>query len=315
MEKITTEKWKGLDNLHQDVELPPDLLRSAVNVDFNETGKARGRLGYSQVSAVAASNGFAFGQHVLFIQGSALQALHTQTGVVTELFPVQGDQIGRVVVGDYAYVSDGVSKWRISNSLTVADWELGDTDTYDPRIFRPFPACTKLAYYQGTLLGVVGGTVIQSAPYAFGIFDPSQDFMSIRGRINVLYANDDTVFLGSKELLAVSNFGSEAVLVNSLLALDSIDMEPVVSTGNGYWLTSRGVVQVPLKGADIKLLSPDRLGVADAVSGAVGVVRRDGITTVIATLVPDTSFAINHPLVAQDYLDADRVRKEIYDAL
>jgi len=49
----TFKGFKGMDNIHEDIELPPELLRRAVNTDVLDSGLLRRRKGFSQSLAVS----------------------------------------------------------------------------------------------------------------------------------------------------------------------------------------------------------------------------------------------------------------------
>lgn len=329
MSELTTKTWNGIDNIHADVELvraqdksgqpAAASARNAVNFDFSAAGKPVSRRGFSTVRAGQVSNGFAFEHFLLYCYAGFLRAFHTQTGEDTQLFAVQGGALGRVVVDGAAYVSDGISKWKVDSALVVSDWEMpaSDDSTYDGRVFEPFPACTKLAYFQGRICGAIGNVVVYSAPYAFGIYDPAAAFFTTPTKVNVLYGNGDALFMGADNIYTVVGLGLPTTKLDVVLAIASSDSHAAVDneTGVGYWMTERGAVAIPLNGTEAVLLSPGKLAVRPAASAAIGVFKREGVTCIVASLVPDSSFTDEHPLVSQDYIASEVTRKEIFNAL
>lgn len=329
MSELTTKAWNGIDNIHADAELvrPQDKpgqfsaapSRNAVNFDFSAAGKPISRRGFTTVRAGVVSNGFAFGQFLLYCHAGFLRAFHIQTGADTQLFAVQGSALGRAVVNDLAYVSDGISKWKIDSALVVSDWEVpaSDDSTYDGRVFVPFPACTKLAYFQGRMCGAIGNVVVYSAPYAFGVYDPATAFFTTPTKVNVLYGNGDALFMGADNVYVATDLGLSTTKLDIVLAIASADSHAAADneTGIGYWMTERGVVAVPLNGTEAMLLSPKKLAVRPAANAAIGLFKREGVTNIVASLVPDSSFTGEHPLVSRDYTASEATRKEIFNAL
>ena len=215
MNNIQASNWLGMDNIHRDVEIAPDLLRNTANLDFTARGKLVSRSGYALLSSGSASGGFAFGRYLMFIRGGSLRSLHTETGAETTLFAVSSDRIGRVIIGDYAYISDGVSKWKIDQELQVSAWEsvASDDPTFDPRFTADFPACNKLAYWKGRIVGRIGNLVVYSLPFAYGSYDQARNFFPVRGTVDLLHGNDDVLFIGADDVFAVSEFGGAIQVV------------------------------------------------------------------------------------------------------
>lgn len=316
MNKIHAKSWKGTDNIHRDVEVVPDLLRNSANLDFTADNKVVSRVGYTQLSSGAASSGFGFGPYLVYIRGGSLRALHTVTGVVTTLFAVSSAKLGRVVIDGFLYVSDGVSKWKVSSTLQVSDWGTvaADDPTFDARFVIDFPACNKLAYWKGRMFGRVGNLVVYSLPYVYGSFDPRRNYFPVQGTVNVLHGNDNTLFIGANEVFALGEVGGALSLV---FPGSSIDAEPTIDeeTGEAFWINERGLVSVAKSGAEVNLVTDGPVALRPAASAAIGFTKRSGALNIIAAMIPDSSVNEQHPLVAEDYLRSEEIRKEIFNAL
>ena len=155
MDPLHTAAWKGLDNVRSDLELPDGFARNAVNVDFTAGGKVAVRSGSVLLSAGEARSGVAFDPYILFVRSGVIRAYHTRTAVLTSLgLSAIGDRLGSAIVRKAAYLSDGLSKWKINLDLTVSAWKYPAVDdpTFDMRFVRPMPACPKMVYFQGRII-------------------------------------------------------------------------------------------------------------------------------------------------------------------
>lgn len=318
MQPLTDQGWKGSDNIHADVELAEGVLRNASNLDFMASGKVRSRPGYSLASAGASSNGFAFGKFLLSLRSGILVAYHVETGATTALGPVQGSRLGRAVIGEDLFVSDGVSKWRISPALAVSAWPYpaADDPTFDMRFLAPFPASPKLCGLQGRMVAAIGNAVIYSEPALAGAWNPARNYFTVPTPVRFLYANDDTLFVGADQLYAVAPLGVDGMRKTVALPIACPDAAPAVDaeTGAAYLPTTRGLVVIPPRGAEVSVLGSETFAVRAMSSAAVGVFKRAGVTQIIATSIPDSSSMAEHPLVSTDYLRSEAVRKELQNA-
>jgi len=316
MNRLNAKSWNGTDNIHRDVEVGANRLRNSANLDFTADSKIASRVGYALLSSGAASSGFGFGPHLIYVRGGSLRALHTTTGVVTTLFAVSSDKLGRVVIDGFLYMSDGVSKWKISSALQVSAWGTVAVDdpTFDSRFITDFPACNKLAYWKGRIFGRVGNLVVYSLPFVYGSFDPRRNYFPVQGTVNVLHGNDTALFIGADEVFAIGDIGGALSLV---FPGSSIDAEPTIDeeTGEAFWINERGLVSVAKSGAEVRLVTDGPIALRPAASAAIGFTQRSGALNIIAAMVPDSSVNEQHPLVAEDYLRSEEIRKEVFNAL
>lgn len=320
MDPIHIASWTGMDNIHNDLDLPEGRARNAVNLDFTEAGKIATRVGQTLLSAGPARSGVAFGPYVLFVRNGSLHAYHTKSGVLTNMaLGVVGDRLGAAVLPGAAYLSDGLSKWKVDPYLGVSAWEYPAADdvTFDARFFRPMPAAPKLVHFQGRMVGAIGRMLVFSYPYAFGAYDPKANFILLPWDIKVLHTNNDAVFVGGEEVMVLTGLGTKEQELDYVAAPPSWDMEPAVDpeTGIGYWITTRGIIAVPFNGAKVEQTTLPHHAVRLAERGAAGVFKRNGTTRIVAAARPDTSVADEHPLVSVDYLKSEEIRQEKFNAL
>ena len=80
-------------------------------------------------------------------------------------------------------------------------------------------------------------------------------------------------------------------------------------------MTERGILKVPRKGVQVSLISQDVVAIRPMLKTANGVMKRDGTVSVISSGTPDSSFAVEHPLVSADFSRSESICKEIYGAL
>lgn len=316
MNKLHAKTWAGTDNISRDTEVAGEALRNAANLDFTAGGKLASRRGYALLSAGAAASGFAFGVYLIYVRGGSLRSINTMTGATATLFAVSTDRVGHVEIDGALYVSDGVSKWKLNDQLQVSAWGTvaADDPTFDARLLIDFPACNKLAYWKGRMFGRIGNTVVYSLPFVFGSFDPRRNHFSVRGTVNTLHGNDDTLFVGANDVYAVTELGGP---VAKVFAGKSVDAEPVVDdeTDSAYWMTDRGLVAVGARGPEVVQISGGPVAMREASSAAIGLLKRDGATHIIVAMQPDSSAGEQNPLVSADYLRSEEMRKEIFDAL
>jgi hypothetical protein len=320
MDPLHISSWTGMDNIHNDLELPEGRVRNAVNLDFTEAGKIATRVGQTLLSAGEARSGVAFSPYILFVRGGVLHAYHTHSAALTNMgVAVVGDRLAAAVVPGAAYLSDGLSKWKIDLQLGVSAWgyPAADDPVFDVRFIRPMPACRKLVHFQGRMVGAVGRMLFHSLPFVYGAYEPKTGFIHLPWEVKVLHTNNDAVFVAGDEVMVLTGLGTKEQELDYVAAPPSWDMEPAVDpeTGIGYWLTSRGIIAVPFNGAKIEQTTLPHHAVRQAERGAAGVLKRNGTTRIVAAVRPDTSVADEHPLVSVDYLKSEEIRQEKFNAL
>lgn len=318
MNPLTDQGWKGSDNLHADVELAEGVLRNTSNLDFSASGKVRSRHGYVQKQAGAASSGFAFGKGLVYKQAGTVTAYDIEKNTAMTLFAAQGIQLGHAIVGDTLYVSDGVSKWAVTAEYIVSPWFMPSADdpTFDMRFLVPFPAASKLCYFNGRMYGAIGNVVVYSEPYAFGVYNPARNFFTVSSKVTVLYANQDALFVGADVFYAVTDIGAASMEIKNIMGIAIPDVDPVYDdeTGMAYFPTTRGLMVVPAQGADVSLLGGNMFATRPIATACAGILKHEGVTLVVAVAVPDTTYMPEHPLISTDYLRSEAIRKELQNA-
>ncbi|MFA5976501.1 MAG: hypothetical protein WC859_10120 [Elusimicrobiota bacterium] len=112
---------KGVDNVHQDYEIPADSLRRGVNVDILDSGKVRRRKGFSQTLAATNPHSF-WGDGVVsyFVVNNALHRFF-ENGTSTSLGTVAAgaNRMAYVKVNAEVYFTCATTRGRIkSGALT-----------------------------------------------------------------------------------------------------------------------------------------------------------------------------------------------------
>lgn len=124
MNTIKFSGWqKGVDNVHQDYEVPADSLRRGVNVDVLDSGKLRRRKGYSLVLAAAQPHSlWSDGATAYFVENNTLRVFN-ENGTSTALGAVSTgvDKLAYVKVNNDVYFTSRSAKGKIRNSL-LSNW-------------------------------------------------------------------------------------------------------------------------------------------------------------------------------------------------
>ena len=108
-------QFKGMDNIHDDIELPNDILRRAINVDVLDSGRLRRRKGSAQALAVANPHSmWSDGARAYFILADAMREFHTN-GTSTSLgaFAAGANHAAYVKVGTDVFATCKTAQGRI----------------------------------------------------------------------------------------------------------------------------------------------------------------------------------------------------------
>jgi len=114
---------KGVDNVHQDYEVPADSLRRAVNVDILDSGKIRRRKGFSQT--LAATNPHSLwsdGVNAYYVVSNTLRRFF-ENGTSTSLgsVVVGANKLAYVKVNSEVYFTCATARGRIKSG-TLTSW-------------------------------------------------------------------------------------------------------------------------------------------------------------------------------------------------
>lgn len=111
--------FKGMDNIHQDIELPHDVLRRAVNADVMDSGRLRRRKGSSQSLAIAGAHSLGGdGSRAYFIAANQMREFSPNgTSTVIGAFAAADNRAAYAPVNNDMYVTCKTASGRIRNGV------------------------------------------------------------------------------------------------------------------------------------------------------------------------------------------------------
>lgn len=113
---------RGVDNVHQDYEIPADSLRRAVNVDVLDSGKLRRRKGSSQTLAASGSHSlWSDGATAYYVQSNTLRRFF-ENGTSTSLgtFAAGTNPVAYVKAGQEVYFTCATARGKIKNGILTS---------------------------------------------------------------------------------------------------------------------------------------------------------------------------------------------------
>lgn len=114
--------FKGMDNVHEDFELPRDILRRAINMDVLDTGRLKRREGSSQALAIAGAHSmWSDGASAYFVASNALRKfLPNGTSSSLGAFAAGVNRAAYVKVNNDVLVTSATARARISGGALQA---------------------------------------------------------------------------------------------------------------------------------------------------------------------------------------------------
>ena len=114
---------RGVDNVHQDYEIPSDSLRRGVNVDILDSGKIRRRKGFTQTLASSGAHSlWSDGTVAYFVQNNQLRKFYENgTSVSLGTIAAGANRVSYVKVGQDVYFTCATARGKIKNG-TLASW-------------------------------------------------------------------------------------------------------------------------------------------------------------------------------------------------
>jgi len=127
---------RGAYNVGPENSVPPQHVRKALNVDFDDDGKPRLREGRTRVIVAAEPRClWGNGRHMLFVVGEDLYFIDRnldpraiQTGIAPSAYLAYCD------IEPYTFVSDGEANWRVDRDGNVRAWTLPTPDDPTPTL-------------------------------------------------------------------------------------------------------------------------------------------------------------------------------------
>jgi hypothetical protein len=120
-DEITLEGWPaGINNVAKDTTVPETALRDALNVDLDNAGKPRRRVGRTKVysgSGVHSVHESVAG--LVFMEGSVLNSLlpSNTASAIGDLS--SGDRVSYAELNDTTYLTNGFEVWNLSSEATL----------------------------------------------------------------------------------------------------------------------------------------------------------------------------------------------------
>ncbi len=122
MDKSPTVRFgsfKGMDNIHQDYELPHDVLRRAVNTDIMDSGRLRRRRGSSQALALSGAHSlWSDGASAYVVQNNTLRRFYPNgTSASLGAFNAGTNRASYYRIGNTVYVTSKTARARIVDGV------------------------------------------------------------------------------------------------------------------------------------------------------------------------------------------------------
>jgi hypothetical protein len=144
------------------------------------------------------------------------------------------------VNGDALFLAERLPIGTTSTTLYVPPEQGGRCMTLH---MAPMPAGHIVRQHQGKLLVARGAAVFTSQPYAYGIYDPAEDFMQFPAEVTLLEPVGAGLFIVADKTYFLPN-GSGAAIAEVLPY--GAPRGAAVQRGEGggiYWMGDRGLVQ------------------------------------------------------------------------
>lgn len=315
---------KGMDNKLDDTSLPKELLRNAVNVDVDNTGRVRTRKGLAKVeSCVSGRDAFGCPVGLLFVDESIQKCL-TASGIVEVRRGVKSPIAYEYALGK-AYCTDGVSCWTVGLSGTATAWGdplpsvdvdfiTSDFDTY-PDLYVPVRPGRLLAYHFGRMYivdAIEPNVVWFTEPYALGRVKLQKGFLQFASEVRVFAPVSDGIWCATAEETwwldgtDPSEFADKIMTANPTLNYGGVfgTGVKVPNDNDVMWMSQRGAIRAS-PGGKLKNLQEANVAVSYSSAGAAIFKEQDGIRSYVATIIPDQP----SPLVSETWAASETERK------
>ncbi len=191
---IDFTKFRGIKNIGDATQTPAPFLRSAVNVDIDNDGIISRRDG--RTAAAVAGNFHSmrdFLNHTLTlaVQDTNLVIIDPDYSVtVVRSGLTAGLRMEYVEVNNQVYYTNGQVYGFVENRRN------GSLSTLTKLLSSYMPAGHMIEYYEGRMYVARGGVIIPSEPYDFNRTIQRKDFIMFPGRISLMKAVDDGLYVG-----------------------------------------------------------------------------------------------------------------------
>lgn len=123
MPGVKFENFKGMDNIHSDIELPREVLRRAVNTDVLDSGRLRRRQGSAPVLTATNPHSLWSDDVVAYfvLANNVRRFLENGTSMVLGAFPAGENKVAYVKVNEDVYLTCKTARARIRESV-LSPW-------------------------------------------------------------------------------------------------------------------------------------------------------------------------------------------------
>lgn len=211
------------------------------------------------------------------------------------------------VNGDALFLAERLPIGTTSTTLYVPPEQGGRCMTL---YMAPMPAGQIVRQHQGKLLVARGAAVFTSQPYAYGIYDPAEDFIQFPAEVTLLEPVGAGLFIVADKTYFLSN-GPGAAIVEVLPY--GAPRGAAVQRGEGggiYWMGDRGLVQATDDG-QAKNVNDGVLALPKPHSAALLVREQDGMEQIVAATQarPGVSVA-----ASRSFMDAQIIKQGVTNA-
>lgn len=211
------------------------------------------------------------------------------------------------VNGDALFLAERLPIGTTSTTLYVPPEQGGRCTTL---YMAPTPAGQIVRQHQGKLLVARGAVVFTSQPYAYGIYDPAEDFMQFPAEVTLLEPVGAGLFIVADKTYFLPNEPGAAIA--EVLPYGA-PRGAAVQRGEGggiYWMGDRGLVQATEDG-QAKNVNDGVLTLPKPHSAALLVREQDGMEQIVAATQarPGVSVA-----ASRSFMDAQIIKQGVTNA-
>lgn len=299
----------GMNNRVPDTRLGTkdgSWLRSAVNVDLDESGFLSRRDGTTLVQAGTGCHSmWGDGEKAFYVDGGVLYQVTDQTEAFTRTVVTNGFAAGVPV--SYGRVDEHTTYWtngllggRIVDGVNHPWSDYVDTASGK---YAPMPLGTIVRFYNGRLLVARDDVLFFSEAYLLDRYAPADNFIQFLAPITLVVATEGGVFVVADKTYW---FGGALNKTEMRMVLDygGVPGSEFVADGGYGWMSKRGMVVAKADGS-AENVQEKALAIDSAAVGASVFKKTDGLKQAITSLFgAETSKAS-----AKTFMTAEIVRK------
>lgn len=211
------------------------------------------------------------------------------------------------VNGDALFLAERLPIGTTSTTLYVPPEQGGRCTTL---YMAPTPAGQIVRQHQGKLLVARGAVVFTSQPYAYGIYDPAEDFMQFPADVTLLEPVGAGLFIVADKTYFLPNEPDAAIA--EVLPYGA-PRGAAVQRGEGgaiYWMGDRGLVQATDDG-QAKNVNDGVLTLPKPHSAALLVREQDGMEQIVAATQARSGVSV---AASRSFMDAQIIKQGVTNA-